>query len=167
MIIIGFDPGVAITGWGVIKKDKQQPVFVNTGVIRTTAKLALSDRLSIIFDQSQSLLRQFKPDVCVLEEIFFNTNAKTALLVGHARGVVMLACQKQKLPVFAYTPFQVKLAITGYGRADKNQMQQMVKALLKLPQIPKPDDAADALAVALTHGFSMNLKRQQSASLSF
>ncbi|HCS79464.1 TPA: crossover junction endodeoxyribonuclease RuvC [Patescibacteria group bacterium] len=157
MIIMGIDPGIAITGWGVIRAQNRQPSCVDVGVITTDKADALEERLAILFTDMNQLLKRYRPDVVVLEQLFFNTNAKTALTVGHARGVIMLAARQFGSRLFAYTPLQVKVAITGYGRADKNQIQQMVTKLLKLDQIPQPDDAADALAIALTHGFSTRL----------
>lgn len=154
MIIMGIDPGTAITGWGIVKHLQGKQTYIDAGVVTTPAKEVLEKRLVTIYDDLYLLLTKFKPDACVLEKLFFNTNAKTALSVGHARGVVVLAAEKHHVPVFEYTPLQVKTAMTGYGRADKNQIQQMVKKLLNLNQIPRPDDAADALAIALTHCYS-------------
>lgn len=155
---MGVDPGTATTGWGVIAGNKSNYTYISVGTIITASNLSIEARLEIIFTDLTTLIKKFKPEALALEQLFFNTNAKTALLVGQARGVVMLAAQLAKIPIFSYTPLQVKMAITGYGRAGKLQMQEMVKTLLKLPQTPKPDDAADALAVALTHGFTMRLK---------
>ena len=154
MIIMGIDPGTAITGWGVISKTKSNPTFISVGTITTASNLSPEVRLEVIFKDLTTLIKKHRPDEVALEQLFFNTNAKTALLVGQARGVVMLATQLRKIPLFSYTPLQVKMAITGYGRADKKQIQEMVKRLLNLKTIPRPDDAADALAVALTHSFT-------------
>jgi len=154
MIIMGIDPGTATTGWGVVSKTKSNSTFISVGTITTASNLSPEVRLEIIFKDLTTLIKKYRPDVVALEQLFFNTNAKTALLVGQARGVVMLATQLRKIPLYSYTPLQVKIAITGYGRADKKQMQEMVQRLLKLAAIPKPDDAADALAVALTHAFT-------------
>jgi len=151
---MGIDPGTATTGWAVIVYDKQKPILIDCGIIHTLPKTPMSKRLLTIFNDLSGLLEKFKPEAFVIEELFFNTNAKTALVVGQARGVVMTAGEKYGCDIFSYTPLQVKMAITGYGRADKNQIQQMVQKLLKLSQIIKPDDAADAVAIALTHGFS-------------
>ena len=151
---MGIDPGTAITGWGVISKTKSNPTFISVGTITTASNLSPEVRLEIIFKDLTTLIKKHRPDEVALEQLFFNTNAKTALLVGQARGVVMLATQLRKIPLFSYTPLQVKMAITGYGRADKKQIQEMVKRLLNLKTIPRPDDAADALAVALTHSFT-------------
>jgi len=154
MIIMGIDPGTATTGWGVVRIIKDKFDFVGAGVITTPANMALEKRLLIIYKDLKTLIKKFKPKVCAVELLFFNTNAKTAMLVGQARGSVMLTLELSKIPLYSYTPLQVKMAMTGYGRADKKQIQSMVTKLLKLRNIPKPDDAADALAVALTHGFT-------------
>ena len=156
MVIMGIDPGTAATGWGVIRYEGQKAVLIDCGIIQTVPRTPMSKRLLTIFNDISGLLKKFKPESLVIEELFFNTNAKTALVVGQARGVVMIAGEKYGCDIFSYTPLQVKMAITGYGRADKNQIQQMVQKLLKLPQIIKPDDAADAVAIALTHGFTAN-----------
>ena len=154
MIIMGIDPGTATTGWGIVSKTKSNSTFISVGTITTASNLSPEVRLEIIFKDLTTLIKKHRPDEVALEQLFFNTNAKTALLVGQARGVVMLATQLRKIPLFSYTPLQVKMAITGYGRADKKQIQEMVKRLLNLKTIPRPDDAADALAVALTHSFT-------------
>ncbi len=154
MIILGIDPGTATTGWGVIKSDKIKPICIDFGVITTKAGLPLEKRLATIYIDINSLLKKYKIDTVAVENLFFNTNAKTAMLVGQARGVVLLASELKHLPLFSYTPLQVKMAMCGYGRADKKQVQEMVRVMLNLPKIPKPDDAADALAVALTHCFT-------------
>lgn len=151
---MGIDPGTAITGWGVVTDSKGEQTYVDAGVVATASDFEMEKRLVSIHEDITMLLKQFKPDVVVFEKLFFNTNTKTALMVGQARGVVLLTVAKSKIPIFEYTPLQVKMAIVGYGRADKNQIQQMVKKLLNLRQIPKPDDAADALAIALTHCYS-------------
>ncbi len=154
MTILGIDPGTATTGWGVIKSDIYKPVCVDFGTIDTKAGLPLENRLATIYRDINLLIKKFQVEAVAVENLFFNTNAKTALLVGQARGVILLAAELKNLPLFSYTPLQVKIAICGYGRADKKQVQEMVRSSLNLSQIPKPDDAADALAVALTHGFS-------------
>lgn len=154
MIILGIDPGTAITGWAVVEKINRQLHLKGVGVIVTKAGLPLEDRLLTIYDDITTLILQYKPEVCALEQLFFNSNAKTAMLVGQARGVVLLAAIKKHVTVVSYTPLHVKLAITGYGRASKVQIQKMVTTLLKLDQIPKPDDAADAVAIALTYCFN-------------
>ncbi len=152
MIILGIDPGLALTGWGVIEK-KDEPKLIQYGCIKTTAKFTSSQRLLLIFDQLQKIIEQFQPNVVCLEKLFFNTNAKTAMLVSEARGVIKICASLNNLKLVEFTPLQIKTTIVGYGRADKNQIQQMVKILLKLKKIPKPDDAADGIATALTYCF--------------
>jgi crossover junction endodeoxyribonuclease RuvC len=154
MIIMGIDPGTATTGWGLIEVSRKPPTFVATGIISTPKTATESARLAMIYKDMVTLLKKYKPDIVAVERIFFNTNVTTALTVGQARGVVLLSIEEYKVPVFSYTPLQVKMALTGYGRADKKQVQKMIQTILKLDQIPKPDDAADALAVALTHSFT-------------
>lgn len=151
MIILGVDPGTATTGYGVIRKEGQKHTVLDFGIISTPAKTPLHDRLDTIFEELSELIEKNKPDHIAVEELFFAANSKTAIAVGQARGVILLAGKKKGLAVFEYTPLEVKMALTGYGRADKNQIQQMVKALLGLSEIPKPDDAADALAIAICH----------------
>lgn len=152
MLILGIDPGTATTGVGIIKKEGQKFSLVHYSCILTPAKTKLHDRIDTIFDELTEIITEFKPDHIAVEELFFAKNTTTALSVGQARGVVLLAAKKKGLSIFEYTPLEVKMALTGYGRADKKQIQQMVKAILGLKEIPKPDDAADALAIALCHG---------------
>jgi crossover junction endodeoxyribonuclease RuvC len=152
MIILGVDPGTATTGYGLVKKEGAKYTLIDYGVILTPAKTELHDRLDTIFDELTEIIKEHNPDEVVVEELFFATNAKTAISVGQARGVILLAAKKQGKVIAEYTPLEVKMAITGYGQADKKQIQQMVKAILALKEIPKPDDAADALAIALCHG---------------
>lgn len=151
MIILGIDPGLAITGFGLIKYEQNNFKVIQYGVIRTPSKTPLPDRLVKIREGIETLVQQYKPDCAAIEELFFNTNAKSAFLVGQARGVAVVTVASAGLPVYEYTPLQVKQGVAGYGRADKNQIQQMVKTLLNLKEIPKPDDAADALAIAMCH----------------
>jgi crossover junction endodeoxyribonuclease RuvC len=151
MIIMGIDPGFAITGYGVIKYEGNRFTVIDYGVIRTDAGIPLPKRLHILGTEVGNLLSMYKPDAVAVEELFFNTNLKTAISVAQSRGVVLYEVMKCGLPVFEYTPLQVKVAVTGYGRADKAQMQQMIKIILNLNSIPKPDDAADALAVSVCH----------------
>lgn len=151
MIILGIDPGLAITGFGVIKYEKNSFEAIQYGVIRTPSKTPLPDRLVKIQESIHTLVQQYNPDCAAIEELFFNTNAKSAFLVGQARGVAVVTVASAGLPIYEYTPLQVKQGVAGYGRADKNQIQQMVKTLLNLKEIPKPDDAADALAIAMCH----------------
>lgn len=154
MIILGIDPGVAITGYGVISYQGSKFKVLEYGAVLTKSGLELPQRLLKIYNDLTLIIQRFNPDVFAIEELFFNKNIKTALSVGHARGVAVLCAANQDLPVFEYTPLQVKQAVVGYGRADKNQVQQMVKIMLGLNAIPKPDDVADALAVAICHAHS-------------
>ncbi|MFA6533878.1 MAG: crossover junction endodeoxyribonuclease RuvC [Patescibacteria group bacterium] len=149
MLILGIDPGVADTGWGVIKVTGHQLCLVDFGVIKTSAKAKFVDRLNTIHQELEKIIRKFKPDRVAVEELFFAKNVKTALVVGQARGVILLTAIQAKLPLSEYTPLQVKQAVTSYGRADKTQVQKMVKCLLNLRELPRPDDAADALAIAI------------------
>jgi crossover junction endodeoxyribonuclease RuvC len=156
MRILGIDPGIGRTGWGIIEKNNNSSVkAVKFGCFQTQAKEQIPNRLKYIFSFLTQLIEEYRPDSLAIEELFFNTNAKTALIVGQARGVVILTAALRGIPVSIYTPLQVKIAITGYGRAEKSQIGQMVKVLLKLPSIPAPDDTADALAIALTHAFTV------------
>jgi crossover junction endodeoxyribonuclease RuvC len=162
MRILGIDPGIAIVGFGVVDSSGGKQSLVNYGVITTPAKTPLSSRLDRIFADLKELISEFNPDVIAIEELFFNTNITTGISVAHGRGVILLACYQSGVPVFEYTPLQVKQAVVGYGRADKKQVIDMVRRLLKMPAAPKPDDAADALAIALCHARSstsmLNLK---------
>ena len=151
MRILGIDPGTAITGFGVIDYEGGAFKFVDAGVIRTPKEQPMNERLLTVYDEMHELLTEFKPDVMSIELLFFARNVTTAMTVGQSRGIVILAATQAKVPVFEYTPMQVKQAVTGYGKADKKQIQEMVKTLLKLDVIPKPDDAADGLAIAITH----------------
>ena len=152
MIILGFDPGLATLGYGVIKKQaRSKPEMVDYGIISTPKDLNLLDRLCLIEKGVKQVIDTFKPDEIAIEELFFAKNVKTGIAVAHARGVTLLTAAKECAKIYEYTPLQIKQALTGYGRADKPQMQKMVKTLLNLKSIPRPDDAADALAVALTH----------------
>lgn len=149
MIILGLDPGTAATGYGVVENRGQQLVGKEWGVIATPALLPLPQRLGIIAADLDSLLRKFRPSLAVVEAIFFAKNAKTAVGVAHARGVILLSLERKKIPIIELTPLQVKQQITAYGAAPKAQVQTMVKTLLKLKDPPRPDDAADALALAI------------------
>lgn len=154
MIILGIDPGVAITGYGAVSYEGNKFKVIEYSAILTGPELDLSQRLLKISNEITNIVKRINPDVMAVEELFFNKNIKTALTVGHGRGVAILAAAIQDLPVYEYTPLQVKQAVAGYGRADKPQIQQMVKTLLCLPKVPKPDDVADALAVAICHAHS-------------
>jgi len=154
MIIFGIDPGFAIVGCGIIEKTGNKYRLIDYDAITTKAGLDLSERLNIIYNEIVKKFEQYKPDCIAMEELFFNTNITTGINVAQARGVLLLAAAQYGKPFYEYTPLQIKQAITGYGRADKKQMQKMVQTLLHLTEIPKPDDAADAVAVALCCGNS-------------
>ena len=160
MLILGVDPGTARLGWGTIKEKKGDQTLGHYGCIQTPKTDPEPLRLKKLYNQFVKLIKIHKPDAIAVEDLFFFKNQKTIIKVSQARGVILLASELQKVPTFSYTPLQIKQAVTGYGRADKNQVSQMTKSILKLDAIPKPDDAADALAVALTHAFSYktNLK---------
>jgi len=151
MIIIGIDPGTATTGFGVIEYQKSKLKLIDFGVITTSQRLSIPERLKIIFDNLNQIIKNRKPDWVAVEQLFFSANTKTATSVGQARGVILLAAQIAGVKVAEYTPLQVKQAVTGYGKATKKQIQQMVKTILNLKSIPHPDDAADGLAIAITH----------------
>lgn len=151
MIIMGIDPGIATVGYGFISTDGVSQSLIATGVIETPAGKYVDERLNIIYDDLTELIKTYKPTEVAIEELFFNTNSKTAIGVAEARGVILLCCRQQALTIAEYTPIQVKNSVTGNGRAEKIQVQSMVKTLLGLKAIPKPDDAADALALAICH----------------
>ena len=151
MRILGIDPGLAIVGYGVIDSEKGVYRPVDCGVINTPKELSLPERLELIYKGMGELIDTFKPDQVAIEELFFTKNITTGITVAEARGVILLACKQSGLPMFEYTPNQIKQSLTGYGKADKKQIQFMITRLLGLKAIPKPDDAADALAIALTH----------------
>ena len=158
MIIVGFDPGIATLGYGVISKDdNRSPIMVDYGIVSTPKQLSLPDRLVLIEKGVKQIIEKFKPDEIAIEELFFAKNVKTGIAVAHSRGVTLLTAVKECGKIFEYTPLQIKQALTGYGRAEKKQIQEMVKMFLKLKAIPKPDDAADALAVALCHAQTSKL----------
>ncbi len=151
MLIMGVDPGTAITGFGLVRYYGNRFELVDCGCIRTASETPLSERLHFIYRELVDIIRRHNPEEFAVEELFFNKNAKTALAVGHARGVAMLAAASSGIPVFEYTPLQVKQSVAGFGRAEKTQVQFMVKTILALPAAPAPDDVADALAVAICH----------------
>lgn len=151
MRIIGIDPGTGILGFGVIDVDARRTQLVDAGVIRTPVHEDDAVRLQTIYEELTDIIMQTKPTVMSVEKLFFARNVTTAMTVAQARGVVLLCGKQAGLTLFEYTPMQIKQAVTGYGKADKKQMQEMVRVLLKLDRIPQPDDAADALAAALTH----------------
>ena len=154
MRILGIDPGYATIGFGLVEAERAQVKMVTYGAITTPAGLPLSKRLYQIGTDMEDLIGQLKPDVISIEELFFNTNITTGIAVAHARGVILCAAEKMKLPVYEYTPMQVKQAVVGYGLAGKKQVMDMTRRLLKLKAVPRPDDAADALAIALCHARS-------------
>lgn len=160
MRILGIDPGIARMGWAVIETHPTFPKTIKFGCFETNSSQITADRLSAVFNFTKELITIYKPDTVGIEELFFQKNVKTALMVGEARGAIIVAVSLSATPLISYTPLQVKLALTGYGKADKNQIQQMVKSILNLEKIPKPDDAADALAIALTHSFSYKLQEK-------
>lgn len=159
MIVMGIDPGLATIGYGIVLKEGNSIKLIDFGIITTPAGMPLPRRLSIIFEDITELISQYKPETIAFEELFFNKNIKTAMTVAHARGVSIIAANNKigADNLYEYTPLQVKQAVSGYGRADKNQIQQMVKILLNMKEIARPDDAADALAVAICHAQSFNL----------
>lgn len=155
MKILGIDPGTAIVGWGVIEtgnKSNNQPRVLSCGIISTSSKSSDSDRLEIIYNSVCDIIKKENPEVVAVEKLFFFKNQKTVMTVSQSRGVILLAIKKAKLPFFEYTPLQIKQALTGYGRADKKQIQEMVRVICGLKHPPKPDDAADALAIAICCG---------------
>lgn len=155
MIILGIDPGLATLGYGVLEKDARGNVrAVDYGVVLTPKEERLPTRLAILEEGVNKILDKYAPDEVAVEELFFSKNITTGIAVAHARGVTMLACVKKCGRLYEYTPMQIKQALTGYGRADKKQIQQVVTSLLRLKSIPRPDDAADALAIALCHAFT-------------
>ncbi|RIK32355.1 MAG: crossover junction endodeoxyribonuclease RuvC [Anaerolineae bacterium] len=156
-LALGIDPGTATTGYGLVRlMPDRELVAVSFGIISTPKDATPSARLEMLYNDLRKLLKKFKPDTAAVEKLFFSRNVTTAIAVGQARGVVMLSLQQAEIEVFEYTPNEVKQAVAGYGSADKKQVQEMVRALLQLDSIPKPDDAADALAIAITH---LNTKR--------
>lgn len=154
MVILGIDPGYAIVGYGAVEYNRGRFRPLGYGAITTPAGVPLQKRLLEIHQDMLTLLDQFKPEAASVEELFFNTNVTTGIAVGHARGVILLALAQRDIPFFEYTPAQVKQAVTGYGRAEKRQVMEMTRRLLKLKSVPRPDDAADALALALCHARS-------------
>ena len=151
MLILGIDPGYAIIGWGIIRFERGKYIPVDFGAITTNAGVPFNRRLEQIYDQLNALLDTHHPDAVAVEKLYFQNNQKTAIDVAQARGVTMLALQQHGVPVFEYTPLQVKSAVTGFGQAQKPQVMEMTKRLLRLKAVPKPDDTADALAIAICH----------------
>ena len=154
MRILGIDPGVAIVGFGVIESDHGRQQMIQYGAITTQAGLPLATRLLQIGRDLEQLIRQFQPDEIAIEELFFSKNITTGIAVAHGRGVILYTAEKMQIPIYEYTPMQVKQAVVGYGLAEKKQVMDMTRRLLKLKSIPRPDDAADALAIAICHARS-------------
>ena len=157
MIIIGIDPGLVNTGYGIISIQNNNPSIIDFGIIKPNSKEVISKRLFTIFSDVSELINLYKPDVFSIEEVFYSKNFKSALMLGHARGAAILAAAKYNLPVFEYSAKKVKQSITGNGNADKTQLQYMIKQIFKLKQIPSPLDASDALGIALCHLNQMKL----------
>lgn len=157
MRILGIDPGTAILGFGVIEADNGKAQLVDAGVIRTPVKEDDAVRLQTIFEELTDIIANSKPQVLAVEKLYFAQNVTTAMTVAQARGVVLLAGKQAGLEIYEYTPLQIKQALTGYGRAEKKQIQEMVRVILKLKEVPKPDDCADALATAITHTMTLRL----------
>ncbi len=153
MVILGIDPGIATTGYGVCTKAKDRFEYLDCGVIETAKGQRVEARIRHIYRSIITLIDRFSPDALAIEELFFANNQKTVINVAQARGVILLAAEERGIPVFEYTPLQVKQSVVGYGRAEKHQVMEMVRILFRLPGVPRPDDAADALAIALTHGY--------------
>lgn len=151
MRLLGIDPGTGILGFGVIDMVNSQPHLVTAGVIKTPPHTPLDERLEEIYDNLCNIITETKPTTVSIEKLFFARNVTTAMSVAHARGVAMLACKKARLTIAEYTPLEIKQTLTGYGKADKKQVQEMVRLQLRLREVPRPDDAADALAAAITH----------------
>lgn len=155
MRIIGIDPGTGILGFGIIELSRRRPALVDAGVIRTPVHEDDAVRLLTIYDELTAIIADTRPDQMSVEKLFFARNVTTAMTVAQARGVVLLTAMQAQLPIAEYTPMQIKQAVSGYGKADKKQVQEMVRVLLNLKAVPKPDDAADALAAALTHASTL------------
>lgn len=159
MLIMGIDPGTAITGYGIVEYNGNKFNVIDYGEIKTHSSLTLAERLLFLTKELQEIIMNYKPEHFAVEELFFNKNAKTALAVGHARGVVLLLAAQNNLVIAEYTPLQIKQAVVGYGRAEKKQVQEMVRLILNLEKIPKPDDVADALAICICHGHSYHMQQ--------
>jgi crossover junction endodeoxyribonuclease RuvC len=155
MIILGIDPGIATTGFGVINKIKEETKFITCGCITTSAGSLTGKRLEIIEKEINKLINKYRPEILAIENLFFFKNLKTVMPVSQAKGVILLAASKKGIPVREFTPLQMKMAVTGYGKADKKQIQKMIKIIFKLKELPKADDAADALGIALCGALSV------------
>lgn len=163
MIVLGIDPGIAITGFGLIRSNRlNEPEAIHFGVINSTAEGNTSSRLIFLYRELAALIAEYKPDACAVEKLFFQKNQKTAMAVSEARGVISLCLAQHGLTIAEYSPNEVKLAVTSYGSADKRQVQEMVKLTLGLEDLPKPDDAADALAIAICHLGNLQLQNLMS-----
>lgn len=162
--VLGIDPGIAIVGWGVLEKENSLTKTIDYGQITTSKDISISERLFSIANDLEELIEEYKPDEVAVEELFFFKNQKTIIPVAQARGVILYVCKNLNIVFSEYTPLQVKQSLTGYGRADKKQMQQMIQNVLKLKEVPKPDDVADALAVGLCHlnsrSYQLHFKKQ-------
>ena len=156
MVILGIDPGYATVGYGIVRYEKSRFIHMRHGAITTPAGVPLHLRLKEIHEDMLTLLDSFHPDAVAVEELFFNTNITTGIQVGHARGVILLACAERGIAPAEYTPAQVKQSVVGYGRAEKKQVMEMTRSILRLPRMPRPDDAADALALAICHAHTMS-----------
>ncbi len=154
MKILGIDPGIGRCGWAVLETQNTKLNLLNCGCIETKTNGEIAQRLKVLFENLNEIIKKYKPEILAIEDLFFNKNAKTNLMVGEARGIILLTAALNNIPVISYTPLQVKIALTGYGRAEKSQVGFMVKNILKLEKLPKPDDTVDAIAIAITQGFS-------------
>ncbi|SHH14359.1 crossover junction endodeoxyribonuclease RuvC [Tepidibacter thalassicus] len=159
MIVLGIDPGIAILGYGIVEYKGNKFKVIDYGCVETSSKLTILQRLEKIYKGVDILIKKYKIDEVAIEELFFNKNVKTAITVAQARGVAMLACAHNNVATYEYTPLQVKQGVVGYGRAEKIQVQSMMKSLLNLKKIPKPDDVADALAIAICHCHSNKFEK--------
>jgi crossover junction endodeoxyribonuclease RuvC len=163
MLILGIDPGTAITGWGIVKREADALTLLDYGTVSTAQGTPAPQRLQIIYRELGGIICRHQPDAVAVERLFFNKNARTAMAVGQARGVILLAVAEAGLPLHEYTPLEVKQSVCGYGRASKEQIQKLVQVLLGLDSVPQPDDAADAIAVAICHIHSARLQAMVAA----
>jgi crossover junction endodeoxyribonuclease RuvC len=157
MLVLGIDPGTAITGWGLVSREGNELALVDYGTVRTSGDASLPQRLQVLYRDLGQIISSHQPSAVAVEKLFFNKNVRTAMTVGQARGVVLLAVAEAGLPVHEYTPLEVKQSVCGYGRASKEQIQKLVQMLLGLDSVPQPDDAADAIAIAICHIHSSRL----------
>lgn len=160
MIILGIDPGYAIMGWGVVKKTGSTVVPLAYGAVTTDKDTPMPERLKHLYSGLMDVISEYSPEEASVEKLYFNTNVTTAIGVGEARGVAILACANSGLKIFEYTPLEIKTSLTGYGRAEKKQVQNMVTKILGLDKVPKPDDVADALAAAITHSYAGEARKR-------